>query len=1544
MNVFRKTVKKSLSIALSAVLTLALAPALTASAADGGGAAAPVAAPQAQNPLRLWYSKPADPNTADGTKAEHIAWERFSLPIGNSSIGASVFGRVGTERVQLNEKSLWAGGPTGASGSRPYISNADPYDYTRFNDSSYNGGNLISKGSWGATLASVQDKFKTGASDASTACDSLIGVNNAGYGKFLSYGNMYLDFGSVAYTNYERWLDLTTAVAGVQYDVSGVHYTREYFVSHPDNVLVTRLESTGGAMANFTVSVAADTNGSARTQSTVVSTAGADSVIKLSGAVTDNNMQFQSTTRIVLEGGGTLTNSASAVSVSGASAVTIYTAIGTDYKQVYPQYRSGETAAQIDARVSGYVTAAAAKGYGAVRSAHIADYSKIFSRVSLDIGQQASAYPTDELLARYNNGLATASEQRELEALLFQYGRYLTIEGSREPRTGEDVTLPTNLQGIWNDSNTPPWSSDYHMNVNLEMNYWPVYSTNMAECSLPLIEYVDKLREPGRVTAAIYAGIRSTADNPENGFTAHTQNTPFGWTCPGWSFSWGYSPAAVPWILQSCWDYYDYTGDVQFLRDKIYPMMKEEAKFYSQYLCKVSDATAKDGYYYMSCPAFSPEIGPRTMGNTYEHALIWQLFTDTLTAAGLVGETDQQLIADWREKLGHLYGPDVIGDSGQIKEWYVEGAYNQYAATGATIASGLDSHRHISHMLGLFPGDYISVDTPQLLNAAIWSMNHRVDKTTGWAMGQRINTWARIGDGDHAYTLIRDLLSIGDPNHVSPTTNENVGGVLENLWDTHAPYQIDGNFGATSGVAEMLLQSNMGYINVLPALPKAWPAGSYSGLVARGGFEVSAAWAGGLANRVDILSKNGGKATVQLPGINGAKISDGLGNPVSYTVISQNRISFNTAAGSTYTITGLPEPENPPVPDGDPALPADTLGVYDTLITDGMIMPGDSRIANHQGANGGLKTDSGGDIAPSVYDPLTIGWFYPEGAAGTTRAYLDALDNQSASSGYNGYLDITVNADRESPYMLNILCFAGDSRAFGVTVNGLYAGATAATGDTPAYTSGAANPTRVLQLDVILKKGANTIRLQAPAGANAPNFMGLAVAQRAETRPILTGRVHWVASTLTGNPDITIAKATNTGAVIKTQPIGAVASSVYDPATIGWFYPDLNENPAYYGTVGNTYSINGLDNNTDATWRGSVTVRAFAPKTDLYNLNIMIECPTSAAGRLYEVTVNGASQGNTETIAAATPPRYTATQICSVLQKPVRLKQGENFIKLQAPSGYNAPAFYAMAVVGYEPIDKGVGDVFKVNDFAVESRSGAAGGWTLDSTGYGTMLNYNPDTIGLFLPSSTRTVSASYLSGLESAASFGRGHVNLNLNAKAGGACLLNILCAANASGLKYEVTANGASQGVTGPASNDASGPAVYSSNAAHALNVLQIKVNLNAGENIIRLQAPQGAAAPDYVSAIVLPYGIISYTSLPTDTGVSVNVTVNSEAAGNLILAGFDTAGRLARLAKTPITEGLKTYTLSDTGFLNDATVLAFVWDDNFAPLYSKTLLEAR
>ena len=596
----------------------------------------------------------------------------------------------------------------------------------------------------------------------------------------------------------------------------------------------------------------------------------------------------------------------------------------------------------MNTRVAKVVQDAANKGYTAVKKAHIADHSAIYDRVKIDLGQSGhssdGAVATDALLKAYQRGSATTAQKRELETLVYKYGRYLTIGSSRE-----NSQLPSNLQGIWsvtaddNAHGNTPWGSDFHMNVNLQMNYWPTYSANMGELAEPLIEYVEGLVKPGRVTAKVYAGAETT--NPETtpigegeGYMAHTENTAYGWTAPGQSFSWGWSPAAVPWILQNVYEAYEYSGDPALL-NRVYALLKEESHFYVNYMLHKAGSSSGDRL--TTGVAYSPEQGPLgTDGNTYESSLVWQMLNDAIEAAkakgdpdGLVGNTTDCSADNWAKGdngnfadananrswscAKSLLKPIEVGNSGQIKEWYFEGALGKKKDGSAISGYQADNqHRHMSHLLGLFPGDLITIDNSEYMDAAKTSLRYRCFKgnvlqsNTGWAIGQRINSWARTGDGNTTYQLVELQLK---------------NAMYANLFDYHAPFQIDGNFGNTSGVDEMLLQSNstftdtdgkkyVNYTNILPALPDAWAGGSVSGLVARGNFTVGTTWKNGKATEVKLTSNKGKQAAVKITagGAQNYEVKNG-DTAVNAKVVTNadgaSLLVFDTTEGTTYTIT-----------------------------------------------------------------------------------------------------------------------------------------------------------------------------------------------------------------------------------------------------------------------------------------------------------------------------------------------------------------------------------------------------------------------------------------------------------------------------------------------------------------------------------------------------------------------------------------------------------------------------------------------------------------
>lgn len=726
-------------------------------------------------------------------------WERQCLPIGNGFLGASMFGGARRERIVLNEKSLWAGGPCE---SRP----------------DYRGGNKRGRYKY---VAKVQKLLADG--DYDGAVKHLPELTGDGdFGTYLLLCDAVMDFdlpvGDVE--NYVRRLDLDKSLYSCEFTVGGVRCAREAFASYPDRVIAFRF-SCGGKMS-FTLKLE-------KTHPARIFAEG-DTLV-YNGAVADNGMRFDARFKVVTD--GELEISAEGISARGSSETVIYFTAATDYEMKYPNYRSGIAPESVTAPLA---ASAAEKGWNSLYNAHYTDYSKLYDRVKLKINKDSTDPPADKLLETYRNGDRAAMNR--LETLYFQYGRYLLISSSREG------ALPANLQGVWNESNTPPWCCDYHINVNLQMNYWGAYNTNLSETALPLIDFLDGLREPGRVTAAEYYNIVSDNNNPENGWTAHTQCSPFGWTAPGWDFYWGWSTAAVAWLMQNIWEYYEFTGDVGILRERIFPIMRESIRFYTQWLIYDEEQDRL-----VSSPTYSPEHGPVTVGNTYEQSLIEQLFIDFLAASKELSEGGE-LQAKVREMLPKLK-PYHIGKTGLLKEWFEE---DEPDFDRSKIEK---NHRHLSHLMGLYPGKRITSETPELMSAAVMSMNDRGDESTGWARAHRLNLWARTGDGERAYKLLRGLLS---------------DCTFENLWDFHPPFQIDGNLGGSAGIAEMLLQSHEGVIRVLPSIPREWSSGAFSGLCARCGFVVDAEWTNGAVTALSVTAKNGGECTVTFPGTNGVKV------------------------------------------------------------------------------------------------------------------------------------------------------------------------------------------------------------------------------------------------------------------------------------------------------------------------------------------------------------------------------------------------------------------------------------------------------------------------------------------------------------------------------------------------------------------------------------------------------------------------------------------------------------------------------------------------
>lgn len=781
--------------------------------------------------LRLWYNAPATMWKDDGGTPNTSI--QLPLPIGNGHMGGMVYGSVDRERIQFNEKTLWSGGP----GTGPY----------------YNFGNKT-EGVNKLLPAFREHAFNYEQSAIEGMVGQMLGDTSA-FGSYQNFGDLYFEFPELNPKNakdYVRDLDLNTGIAGVKYNYDGVNYERRYFVSYPDNVMVMRL--TANTAAKLTFDVKMDLAQSRHTK--VVD---GDTMI-MNGYVNNNGMKFASEMKVINEGGKIAAAENNNIRVSNADAVTILLTSATDYKNEFPTYKGSDPVQKVKQTMD----AASNKTYAELLNSYIQDYKPMFERVTLDIGSLDMSIPTNELLQAYRVN-SNNENVRALEALMFQYGRYLLIASSREG------SLPANLQGVWNNSNNPTWNSDYHTNVNLQMNYWPAMNTNISETFLPYIDYVDSLREPGRITAREYMGVE------DGGWMVNVASTPFGLTSPLDNYEWGWDTTANAWLSQALWDYYEYTQDDDMLSQKIYPIMKETAEFFTKTL--VEDP--RDGELVVA-PSYSSEHGPMTVGTTYDQEFVWQLYTDIINASKIVGETDQAFIDLLQEQLTKI-DPIDIGSWGQIKEWKEEDIVPIIRPVGEA-----PTHRHVSNLVGVFPGRHITKETPDYFEAAKISIEKRGYERTGWSRAKKMNMWARLQEGDKAHRMYQGIIK---------------DRTMSNLFNTHPPFQIDGSLGLTSGVAEMLLQSHAGYIQPLAALPSAWKSGSFKGLVARGNFEIGAEWSDGNLEKLTIDSKSGKDIVLRYQNINGAVIMDQSGNLVKYSVDQQDQISFVTVKGASYTVT-----------------------------------------------------------------------------------------------------------------------------------------------------------------------------------------------------------------------------------------------------------------------------------------------------------------------------------------------------------------------------------------------------------------------------------------------------------------------------------------------------------------------------------------------------------------------------------------------------------------------------------------------------------------
>lgn len=815
-------------------------------------------------PLRLFYDKEAPfgfedrdrvPNTAYEQIFNNVddGWERWSLPLGNGYFGINVFGRTDVERIQITDKTLH-------------------FPHT----------------SWHNTKG---------------------GLNN--------FSETYIDFGHPfdKVKNYRRWLDLETAVSGVRYEYGGVTYERSCFVSYPDKCIVIKLSSEKGALS-FTLrptvpykqDFAKEPDDGAKKTGEVVSFVKDNvGVVELSGNMACYDIDFLGIYKVYTDGkvsAGTAehtytdtaelehTDTNGVIKVDNAESAVIIITLGTDYELCPETFTKPEgqkptnlttledTRKKVEGEMSAIEKATSTlsvdEKYDYLLKRHLDDYTALFSRVNLelDFDKEDLKLTTDKLLYKYKDQDKSESS-RYLEALYFQYGRYLLIASSRKG------ALPSHLQGAWNKYRISPWSSGYWHNVNVQMNYWPAFCANLAET---FESYVDFNK----------AYMNAAKMNADSVIRTHFPEKYDGEGGNGWCIGVGVFPYHITsdrsagnlgFTTQLFWEYYQFTKDRKILSDIVFPVLLEAAKYITKCVNREDDGK------YLVSYCDSPEMYVNgvwyyTKGTTYAQSFAYLNNYHTLLAAKELGILDKaegkyEILKTVSEQLDK-YDPVIIGLSGQVKEFREE---NYYGSVGDE-----KTHRHISHLVGLYPGNLISSATPAWLDGANVVLDNRGDKSTGWAVAHRICLWARAKKGNRAHDLLNVILGVN---------------TATNLWDLHPPFQIDGNFGAAAGICEMLLQSQAGYIEPLAALPDNWKNGSYSGLMARGGFEVSAQWENCCLTSLHITSKTGEKCGISYPNIAKARVLDKTGKPVSVKADNTNLIWFDTKSGESYTVEGL---------------------------------------------------------------------------------------------------------------------------------------------------------------------------------------------------------------------------------------------------------------------------------------------------------------------------------------------------------------------------------------------------------------------------------------------------------------------------------------------------------------------------------------------------------------------------------------------------------------------------------------------------------------
>ncbi len=669
-------------------------------------------------------------------------------------------------------------------------------------------------------------------------------------GAYQNFGSLYFDFEtSENCTNYRRELSLDNAVGRVSYTMNGVDYVREYFASHPDRVIVARLTTPGtkGAL-NFSLRMQDGRDTKTTIQGNLMTIKGKLDLLCYEG-------QAQ-----VMADGGKVEQIGNRLKVTGANVVTILLTGDTNFQLSSSDYTKGN-ADDVHRRVSARISRASKKTYKKLLKTHLDDYMPLFAGVELDFDEELPDYPTDKLIREHK-------DNAYLDMLYFQYGRYLTLSSSRGGQ------LPSNLQGLWNNVNNPAWECDYHSNINVQMNYWPTEVAGLSECFAPFSHYV--ATEAMKVGGSWQEVARKEGCR---GWTVHTQNNIFGYT------DWLINRPAAAWYCTHLWNHYAYTLDVDYLRKTAYPIMKSTCEYWF-------DRLKENGNGKLVAPdEWSPEHGPWEDGPAYAQQLIYALFKETLSAAEVLQSNDD-FITELKEKIGKLDKGLHIGSWGQLKEWSIQEDDRN------------DHHRHLSHLMALYPGHEISnLHNKVYTEAARISLDARGDGATGWSRAWKVSCWARLWDGERAYRLLKQAQNLTDVTVVS--MDDNAGGVYENLFCAHPSFQIDGNFGATAGIAEMLIQNSMKGIHLLPALPKTWNDGHFKGLRTFNGFSVDASWKDGKVTDVEITSLCGHDCHLFMDGL-----PKGTGMPQVFTKRGRKvdvrekdgMLVFTTQKGKSYHI------------------------------------------------------------------------------------------------------------------------------------------------------------------------------------------------------------------------------------------------------------------------------------------------------------------------------------------------------------------------------------------------------------------------------------------------------------------------------------------------------------------------------------------------------------------------------------------------------------------------------------------------------------------